>query len=158
MSRQAALIDQLSQFEAKMNAAEIDYEASNNVLKHYKDELKKQDPRMANYLESLSSEAYITALQNQLAELQINKDLALANNNSKIDVSEMIKKYDQQMTDLKKKLKDKTEVIKAGIFASSPDEVKALSQKIIEEEVNNSSLSISINGLKKIVDSYESKV
>ena len=152
-----ALIEQLSQFEAKMNAAEIDYEASTNVLKHYKDELKKQDPRMANYLESLSSEAYITALQNQLAELQINKDLALANNNSKIDISEMIKKYDRQMTDLEKKLKDKTEIIKAGIFASSPDEVKALSQKIIEEEVNNSSLSISISGLKKIVDSYEGK-
>ncbi len=60
--------------------------------------------------------------------------------------------------ELKKKLKDKTEVIKAGIFASSPDEVKALSQKIIEEEVNNSSLSISINGLKKIVDSYEANL
>ena len=153
----SALIDQLSQFEAKMNAAEIDYQASNNVLNHYKDELKKQDPRMANYLESLSSEAYITALQNQIAELQINKDLALANNNSQIDVSRKIKEYDQEIADLKNKLKDKTEVIKAGIFASSPDEVKALSQKIIEEEVNNSSLNISINGLKKVVDSYESK-
>ena len=158
MDEQAtALIDQLSQFEAKLNAAEIDYEASTNVLKHYKDELKKQDPRMANYLESLSSEAYITALQNQLAELQINKDLALAKNNSQIDVSSKIKEYDQEIADLKKKLNDKTEVIKAGIFASSPDEVKALSQKIIEEEVNNSSLSISISGLKKIVGNYEGK-
>ena len=152
-----ALIDQLSQFEAKMNAAEIDYEASTNVLKHYKEELKKQDPRMANYLESLSSEAYISALQNQLAELQINKDLALAKNNSQIDVSGKIKEYDQEIMDLRKKLNDKTEVIKAGIFASSPDEVKALSQKIIEEEVNNSSLNISISGLKKIVNSYEEK-
>ena len=151
-----ALIDQLSQFEAKMNAAKIDFMASSNILRQYKDELKKQDPRMANYLESLTSEAYITALQKQLAELQINKDLALANS-SKIDVSSKIKEYDQKIADLRGKLNDKIEIIKAGIFASSPEEVKELSQKIIEEDVKNSSLSTTIRGLKEIVDSYEGK-
>jgi capsular exopolysaccharide synthesis family protein len=152
-----ALIDQLSQFEAKMNAARIDYMASSNILRQYKDELKKQDPRMANYLESLTSETYITALQKQLAELQINKDLALANTNSKIDVSAKIKEYDQKINDLKQKLNEKIEVIKAGIFASSPEEVKELSQKIIEEDVKNSSLNTTIKGLKEIVDGYEQK-
>ena len=152
-----ALIDQLSQFEAKMNAAKIDYMASNNILTQYKSELKKQDPRMANYLESLTSETYIAALQKQLAELQINKDMALANTNSKIDVSAKIKEYDQKISDLKGKLNDKIEVIKAGIFASSPEEVKELSQKIIEEDVKNSSLFTTINGLKDIVDNYEKK-
>ncbi|MEJ2614214.1 MAG: polysaccharide biosynthesis tyrosine autokinase, partial [Ignavibacteriaceae bacterium] len=152
-----ALIDQLSQFEAKMNANKIDYLASSNILRQYKDELKKQDPRMANYLESLTSETYINALQKQLAELQINKDLALANTNGKIDVSAKIKEYDQKINELKSKLNDKIEVIKAGIFASSPGEVKELSQKIIEEDVKNSSLKTTVDGLKEIVDSYEKK-
>ncbi|MFZ0452169.1 MAG: polysaccharide biosynthesis tyrosine autokinase [Ignavibacteriaceae bacterium] len=152
-----ALIDQLSQFEAKMNATKIDYLASSNILRQYKDELKKQDPRMANYLESLTSETYINALQKQLAELQINKDLALANTNSKIDVTAKIKEYDQKISDLKGKLNDKIEVIKAGIFASSPEEVKELSQKIIEEDVKNSSLKTTVDGLKGIVDNYEQK-
>lgn len=152
-----ALIDQLSQFEAKMNAAKIDYMASSNILNQYKAELKKQDPRMANYLESLTSEAYITALQKQLAELQINKDLALANTNPKIDVSSKIKEYDQKINELKSKLNDKIEVIKAGIFASSPEEVKELSQKIIEEDVKNSSLNTTIRGLSGIVNNYEKK-
>ena len=152
-----ALIDQLSQFEAKMNATKIDYLASSNILRQYKDELKKQDPRMANYLESLTSETYINALQKQLAELQINKDLALANTNGKIDVSAKIKEYDQKINELKSKLNDKIEVIKAGIFASSPEEVKELSQKIIEEDVKNSSLKTTVDGLKEIVDNYELK-
>ncbi len=153
----SALIDQLSQFEAKLNAAKIEYMASTNILSQYKEELKKQDPRMANYLESLTSETYIEALQKQLAELQINKDLALANINSKIDVTAKIKEYDQKINELKNKLNSKIEIIKRGIFASSPEEVKGLSQKIIEEEVNNGSLSTSINGLKEIVDNYEGK-
>ena len=54
-------------------------------------------------------------------------------------------------------MNDKIEIIKAGIFASSPEEVKELSQKIIEEDVKNSSLSTTIRGLKEIVDSYEGK-
>ena len=152
-----ALIDQLSQFEAKLNAAKIDYMASSNILKQYKDELKKQDPRMANYLESLTSETYIEALQKQLAELQINKDLALANSNPRINVTTKIKEYDQKINELKNKLNSKIEVIKAGIFASSPEEVKELSQKIIEEEVKNSSLNTSISGLQEIVNNYEGK-
>ena len=152
-----ALIDQLSQFEARMNAAKIDYLASTNVLRQYKDELRKQDPRMADYLASMSSEDYIKALQKSLAELQINKDLAMANNNSRVDVSTKIKEYDQKINDLKDKLNQKMEVIKAGIFASSPEEVKGLSQKIILETVKNDSLRIIINGLKNIVDNYEKK-
>ena len=152
-----ALIDQLSQFEARMNAAKIDFMASTNVLKQYKDELKKQDPRMADYLTSLSSEDYIKALQKQLAELQINKDMALANSNSKINVSSKIKEYDQKINDLKQKLTQKMEVIKAGIFASSPDEVKELSQKVISETIKNDSLNIIINGLNDIVSGYERK-
>ncbi len=151
------LIDQLSQFEARMNAAKIDFMASTNVLKQYKDELKKQDPRMADYLTSMSSEDYIKALQKSLSELQINKDLAMANANSKIDVSSKIKEYDNKINDLKEKLNQKMEVIKAGIFASSPEEVKGLSQKIIVETVRNDSLSIVINGMKGIVDTYEEK-
>ena len=112
---------------------------------------------MADYLESVTSEAYITALQKQLAELQINKDLALANKNSKIDISDKVKEYDDKINELKSKLGEKINVIKAGIFASSPEEVKELSQKIIEEEVKNRSLRISINGLSSIVAGYEKK-
>ena len=48
-------------------------------------------------------------------------------------------------------------VLKAGIFASSPEEVKGLTQKIIEEEVRNQSLQTSIKELSKIVKSYEAR-
>ena len=72
-----ALIEQLSQFEAQLNAARIELTASNQVLSKYKEELAKQDPKLAEYLESVTSETYITALQNQISELQLNKTLHL---------------------------------------------------------------------------------
>src|SRR5690554_4399629 len=158
LSEQAsALISELSNFEAQKNAAQIELMASDEVLLQYKEELKKQDPGLADYLESVTSEAYITALQQQLAALQINKDMALANKKSKIDISEKIKEYDRKIDELNARLNDKINVIKAGIFASSPAQVKELSQKIIEEEVKNRSLEIKIKGLASVVNKYEER-
>ena len=45
--------------------------------------------------------------------------------------------------------------IKAGVFASSPDQIKDLTQKLIEEEVNNHSLSIKLRELQAIISKYE---
>ena len=44
------LIQQFAQFEAQKNAAQIELEASNEILKQYRNELSKQDPRLADYL------------------------------------------------------------------------------------------------------------
>lgn len=152
-----ALIEQLSQFEAQKNAAKIELMASDEVLKQYKEELKKQDPRLAEYLESATSETYIKALQEEISQLQINKDLALAKVEPGLDITSKVKEYDKKIRDLKLKLDEKVKVLKAGILASSPEEVKALSQKIIEEEIKNGSLRTTQSGLADIVKKYEER-
>ncbi len=151
------LIQQLSQFEANKNAAEIDLAVSDKVLTEYKRELSKQSPKMAEYLESMSNEAYFTALQAQLAKLKVNKDLALANKNAKVDTKLLIKDYDNQINDLQLKIDEKISVIKKGIFASSPEEVKQLTQKVIEEEVKNQSYRITVSELSAVVKTYDAK-
>ena len=152
-----SLIAQLSDFEAKLNATKIELTASDEVLSKYKDELAKQDPKLADYLQSVTSETYITALQNQISEFQLNKDLALAKFESGIDISEKVKEYDAKIKELKGKLDEKIKIMKSGIFASSPEEVRGLSQKIIEEEVKNKSLASSVSSLNTVVSKYEAK-
>ena len=152
-----SLINQLSDFEAQKNAKKIELAASDKVLVQYKKELADQNPRLADYLQSVSSEAYIQTLQQQLARLQVNRDLALSSNDSKINNSKVIKEYDEKINDLNAKLDDKMKVIKAGILASSPEEVKDLTQKTIEEEIKNQALQITVTELGKIVSNYETK-
>lgn len=151
------LISQVSDFEAQKNAARIELLASNEILSKYKDELQKQDPRLVDYLESAASESYIKALQEQIAELQLNRDLALTKSYQDESVKLKIYEYDKKIKDLKSKLDEKIEVLKAGIFASSPEEVKSLSQKIIEEEIKNESLRIKLKGLEDLVAKYEER-
>ncbi len=153
----SSLINQLSDFEAQKNAKQIELAASDKILSQYKKELANQNPRLADYLQSVSSEAYIQTLQQQLARLQVNRDMALTTKDSKSNNSKVMKDYDEKIDDLKTKLDEKMKVIKAGILASSPEEVKDLSQKIVEEEIKNQALQITSSELAKIVNHYEAK-
>ncbi len=152
-----SLIDQLAQFDAQKSAAQIDLETSNKVLSQYNSVLEKQNPKLADYLEGLKSEAYFKSLQDQLARLQTNKDLAFSTDNAKVNKTEALKEYDKKIADIKAKLNEKIEVIKSSIFASSPDEIKDLTQKIIDEQIKNQSLKTSVAELDKIVKKYEAK-
>ncbi len=153
----SVLINQISQFEAQKNAAEIDIQSTDKVLKNLKEALVKQDPKMAEYLESLSTESLFKAMQDQLAKYQLNRDMALTDKNINSENSPVIKEYDRKIKELQEKINEKLKVIKAGIFASSPDEVKQISQKILEAEVKTQSLKASMNVLDTILKNYDTK-
>ena len=53
----------------------------------------------------------------------------MANKNSHIDISEKIKDYEQRINELKQKLSSMINDIKAGAYASSPDQVKDIIAK-----------------------------
>ena len=155
--RASTLISVLAQFEAQKSATQVDLMASNKVLENLRKELEKQNPRMADYLKSLTSQTYIKAIQDEIAKLEVNRDVALSKGSGLSDNPVLVDEYNRKITDLRKQLDKELEVLKAGIFASSPQEVKELTQKIIEEEVRNQSLLTSIKELEKVVDGYEAR-
>src|ERR1035438_2246563 len=58
---------------------------------------------------------------------------------------------------VKKKLQEKTDVIKQGLFATNPDAIKDLSVKIMDAEVKGKGLISQVNQLNDIVKKYESQ-
>lgn len=155
--RANSLITVLSQFEAQQSATQVDLMASNKVLENLRTELEKQNPRMSDYLQSLSSQTYIKAIQDEIVKLEINKQLAMSKTNDIKSDSPVIREYDRKISELKSQLDKELQTLKAGIFASSPEEVKELTQKIIEEEVKNQSLRTSEKELGQIVKNYEAR-
>lgn len=155
--RASTLISVLAQFEAQKSATQVDLMASNKVLENLRKELKAQNPRMADYLTSLTSQKYITAIQEEIAKLEVNKQVAISRKDGLTEDSPVIQEYNRKINELRKQLDKELEVLKAGIFASSPEEVKELTQKIIGEEVRNQSLETSIKELEKIVQGYEAR-
>src|SRR3989304_4452763 len=71
------LIDKLSNYEAQRNTAQIDLSILKGSLEKYKNELKQKDPSLITYLESKTSEPYLTSLQTQIAQLETQRDMVL---------------------------------------------------------------------------------
>lgn len=153
----ASLIKDLSDFDSKKYAAKIDLMASDKVLNQLNLELSKLNPKLADYLKNFASEGYVKSLQEQIGRLEVNRDLALANSDDKTANSKAVKEYEIKINDLKSKLSEKIDQYKTSIFATNPEEVRGISQKIIEEEVKNQSYKVVYNELEKIVNQYESK-
>lgn len=152
------LIGQLSDLDAQKQATRIELTTSDEILKQYKFFLRKQDPQLVEYLENQTSQAYINALQEQLAELQVKRDLALSVNSSNIDVSAKVKEYDDRIAEFQQKLNSAISGIKAEGFSGNPDQVRELAQKTIEEEIRNNTLSVRLEQLEVASRKYESEL
>lgn len=157
LSEQAkALIGQSSDFQAKMNAAKIDLSISEKNLSNYKDELKKRDPEISNYIENLATEPYIKKLQEQIADLKTQRDRAM--NGQMANAQKIINEAETKINDLKNKLNSSLSAYRAGILASTPDEVKELAKKAFEEEVKYQANSVSVKKINEIVGDYNKKM
>ena len=152
-----ALVDKLSQFESDKNAAKIDISIAKEKLNQYKEQLKKKDPTLSNYLENKSSEPYLKMLQEQIARLETQKDLAIAGGSGSKNNSEIVQQFNTQISDLKDKLKKSVNEYQSMILSSSPEEVKELTQKAFEEEVKYQSLIASSNQMSNVINSYEQR-
>ncbi|MFC2135554.1 GumC family protein [Bacteroidota bacterium] len=151
----SALIQILTDFESKKNATKVEMTITEKSLNQYRNELANQNPRLKDYLESFATEPYIKSLQQQIAQLESQKDLALANNRAAQREAEIVSEYDNRIEELKSKLNEKIEVYKAGIFASSPEEIKQLTQLVLESEVKYQALVASYNEWSQLVYKYE---
>ena len=151
-----ALIKQLTDFEAQRDDVVINLAGTNKVLTQLKEDLREQDPRIAAYVESISQQSSLKEIQDGIAKLEVNKEIALANNPN-LDKSVVVKDYENQINALKTQLKQKVEVVKKGLLASNPDQIKDLTSKILDAEVQSQSYSIQADELNKIVSKYESQ-
>lgn len=151
-----ALIDVLTEFQSQRDAAQIEASMTKETLKQYKDELEKKNPSLAQYIESYAAEPRLKALQEQIAKLETQKDLALANKNAP-ENKLLIQQYDSSIKDLKDKLDEQLKVYRTSIFALSPEEVKDLSIKVLEEEVKLKAAQTKKENLDDIVSKYDRK-
>lgn len=153
-----ALIETITDLETRVNSSQVELSIAKENLKQYKDELKKKDPTISEYLENKTAEPYLTRLQAQIAEVETQKDIALSNSSKNTGSNkDLIKQYDNKLSDLKKKLNDSMQEYKATILAASPEEIKSLTQKIFEEQIKFQAHEASFNKLNGFLSGYENR-
>lgn len=152
------LVEQISQLEAQMNAAEIEAKSKQQALNEFKARLEQRDRDVAKYIERLSAEPYIKALQEQLAKLEVQKELVvsslgMANPNNDLSVQN----YNKTIQDLKAKLDEQTSTLEAGLIAYTPEDIRQLSIEVLKLDLEIKSYQAKAEELRKAVRSYEAK-
>lgn len=169
------LIDVMSTFQAQRDDVVIQMKSQQQVLQAYEGQLAKIEPSMSSNV-SDAIDPYIKLLQEQIAELQVNRDVAVSQNpivGNKEIYNQIVAQKDSQIADLRRKLNEKTnqflamQIMSTGVSVGAQSGsgnsydptgfYKDLKLKILQQELDLSATEAGKNELDKIVQHYDSE-
>ena len=156
---------QLSQLEASRDAIDIDLEGLQKTLTTYQERLPEQEKEFVRVMKQ-ANDPYIKQIQEQLANLQIQRDLLANPNNtgvSKEVYAERMKGIEQQINNLQKKLDDRTvsylqQTPEGMTGAAQSDPAGYLvqaKQKIFDTQMQIQALEAKKTALGNVIRQYE---
>lgn len=159
------LIDQLASLEAQRDATDINLKEMQNALDNYQQQLPQQETNVARVVGE-ASDTYIKQMQEQLARLEVQRDMTVVQNPSSAGreiLNEKVKEIDQQIAALRLKLQKRTDDFLRTLTPSqggSEDAagyLKNVKQKIIEAGITVLSLQAKKGALNEAIAEYEKK-
>jgi tyrosine-protein kinase Etk/Wzc len=151
------LVDQLTTFEADRNASEVELNTKQRAYDEIKNELAKVDKSLPDYIEGRINEPAFNELQKKVAELEIQKELDASVPKDEVYKQKIYKEYEKKLEPLKTSLEEKTNIFKSGIYASTPEEQKNLSGRLLDLGVELQSTRVKMRSLSKMIGKYESE-
>jgi len=156
------IVEQLSQLEANRDAIQVEISSREKTLNSYKEELARQEPAVARSIGE-SNDSYVRLLQEQLAKLEVQRDVMIAQNPQMAGQRLYLDKLDEtskQIASLKEKLQSRTSEFMKSLVPSLPGEGSAAylaqtQQKIIEQQIELEGLSARERALSGVISEYE---
>ena len=152
-----SIINSLSNIESDYNKALIDYQSTTRAAVDIKTELDKMDPEASKYFESRVTDPYVSELQSQIASLEIQRDLVKTGNEELLKDSKNLKELNNKISELKKNLDIKLDILKSGASSNTPEDIRGLSNKFFDMKVQNAQNKIKENLLKSYLNKYQDK-
>jgi polysaccharide biosynthesis transport protein len=140
------VVEQLSQLEASRDAVGMEISSAMKVLASYEHELKTQEPRAAETI-TASNDAYIRLLQEQLAKLEVTRDVTIAQNPSMVSdpaYTSKLREQEGQIALLRKNLAQRTQDYLTTLLPGernaggdgSAGYLSSLKQRIVEKQID----------------------
>ena len=160
------VIEQLSQLEATRDATDISLRQLRNTLTQYQEQLPQQETNVARLIGE-ANDPYIRLLQNEIAKLEVEKDVTVAQNPSSVGrevLNEKVRDIEARIASLRQKLQGKTDEFlqsitpaQGGSAQDAAGYLKTIKQKIIETQIEVQALEAKKHALDDVLRSYESQ-
>lgn len=153
----SSLITSVAGIEGQYNSALIDKQTSTRTLLDVKNELNKLDPTASKYFESKLADPYVLKLQEEIAELEIKRDLSKSGYEDILKNSKTLKKSESRIAELKSSLEEKLSILKNNASSNSPDDSRGITNKLFEVTLINNQSIIKESLLKNILSNYQAR-
>lgn len=151
------LVEQISTFEAEKNATDVELKSKQKAYDEIKNELKKIDIGVTDYVEGQLSQPYIQELQRKIAELQVQKEIDLSVPADSKLKEKITREYDKKLVPLKKSYDENVNIIRTGLVANTPQQKVDISQKFLEVNLDIQANKTKLNSLSKLLHKYENE-
>lgn len=152
------LVEQLSNFESQLKAAEIEANAKQRAFDEFKKQLALKDKEISKYIEGLSAEPYIKNLQEQLAKLEVQKEVVIAQQQIKNPENDPnVIQFNRAIAELQSKLNSRLSSLEQNLIAYTPTDLRQLSIDVLKLDLEVQSAKAKASQLKDVVKSYEAR-
>ncbi len=155
------IIENLTQLEAQREAVDVEIRSLTNTLSSLRLQLAEQEPNIARSIGSTDN-PYIRMLQEQMAELEVQRDLTLSQNPEAIRserYQHMLKEIEDQLELLRANLNKRTDEfmqsLTPGTTADPSGFIRQLRQRILEEEISLQGLQFRRAALTESLTRFE---
>lgn len=160
------IIEQLSQLEAQRDAADIEIQSLRKSLESYQAELANLEPRVARAIGE-ADDSYIRLLQEQLAKLEVQRDVTIAKNPTVLDREvndQTLREINDQVGALRARLRERTTAYIAALAPgkTSPGGandpvgfVSVLKHEIVASQIRLQELETRKKALSGVIAHYE---
>jgi len=161
------MIDQLSQLEAARDAADISLQSLERTVALYRQEIPQQERMLMQFI-ATSDDPYIRNLQEQIATLEVQRDVAVAKNPALAGTGvfgDKVKEVEGQIKGLYERLRARTkEYVESlvpspatGDQANVPPSLylRQVKQKLVETQIEIQALRAKKDALNKVIADYE---
>ena len=157
------LIDQLARLESQRDEIDISVQSLTKALASYQEEIPEQQKNTAKAIGD-ANDPYIRLLQEQLAKLEVQRDVTVAQNPSIVDkdnYNKKISEVDEQIKHLRTQLQKRTNEFLGTLLpgaqtgTETAGYLKQIIQKNIETKMELQTLQAKKNALNDVIATYE---
>ena len=153
------VINQVAQLEAKQEEFAVQIDAKQNTLESLKAQLAEHEPDVARGLTSADS-PYIRRVQEQIADLQVQRDLAISQNPQAVGeqrYQNRLREIDDKLESLRATLQKRTDEFVGTLSPGDEGYLRNLKQQIAQGQIEMQGLQIQKSATDRLLRQYENQ-
>lgn len=154
----SALVNNMAQYEGLIKGNDIETKIRENNLESLNAKFKDMDPQLTDFIDAQINQTYMTAIQSQVANLEVQRDIELAPIQDEQVREKTRQAYDRKLDNLKEKLAQQIEIMKTGIQASTPAEKRELSSEIFKQKLEIQDMRIKNAYYKDLINKTQAEL